>query len=157
MKKQSARGLMFKFGAILILVIIAAVMFVIGRGHTVYIDNKTLDYEGESCKAFNRVNVYVDGERIAKLGARERGKATNIGQSFTMTIEVTREKGGEAETLENISFDLPYSWDGIVINVPGYLEGLPQDVWMTEYVAQAKESAEPEEEIVTDEFGLGDF
>ncbi len=150
--------MLFKIAAIMLLLIVAAVMFVIGRGHTVYIDNKTLDYEGESYKAFKRVDVYVDGERVAKLGARERGKATNIGQSFTMTIEVTREKGDEPETMENLSFELPYSWDGIVINIPGYLENLPQDVWMTQYVAQTKESEAPEEEeIVTDDFGLGDF
>ena len=82
--KASSRGIFFKIAAILILLIIAAVMFVIGRGHTVYIDNKSIDYNGETYKAFNRVNVYVDGERIGKLAARERGKSVNIGQEFKM-------------------------------------------------------------------------
>ena len=157
--KASSRGIFFKIAAILILLIIAAVMFVIGRGHTVYIDNKSIDYNGETYKAFNRVNVYVDGERIGKLAARERGKSVNIGQEFKMTIEVTREKGDEAETLEDLTFKLPYNWDGIVINVPAYLSNLPQEVWMTEFVAQTTE-APAEEEVNTDEldeFTLGDF
>ena len=134
-------------------------MFIIGRGHTVYIDNKALDYEGETYKAFNRVNVYVNGERIGKLASRERGKSTNIGQSFTMTIEVTREKGNDPETYENLEFKLPYNWDGVVINVPGYLNNLPQEAWMTEFISQTTE-APAEEEVNTDEldeFALGDF
>ena len=39
------RTLFFRIGAIVILLAIAAVMMVIGRGHTVYFDNKKLEYE----------------------------------------------------------------------------------------------------------------
>ena len=38
MKKASARSIIFKAAALLILIVIAVVMFIIGRGHTVYID-----------------------------------------------------------------------------------------------------------------------
>ena len=38
------RTLFFRIGAIVILLAIAAVMMVIGRGHTVYFDNKKLEY-----------------------------------------------------------------------------------------------------------------
>ena len=154
------RGLLIKILTVIVLIGIAVVMFLIGRGHTVYIDNKTLEYEGETYKAFNRVNVYVNGERVARLSARERGKALCMGQKITMTLEVTREKGDEAETLENLVFRLPLNWDGIVINVPAFLEELPEEVWMTEFVSQTAETADDadaDEEIVTDEFALGDF
>lgn len=154
MKKRS---LFFRLAAVLLLVLIATAMFIIGRGHTVYIDNKTIEVEGETYKAFNRVNVFVNGERLAKLAAKERGKATNIGQNFTMTIEVIREKGGETETYENLQFKLPYSWDGIVINIPAYLNDLPQEAWMSEFIAAQTAKEEDTEEIVTDEFALGDF
>ena len=159
MKKASARSIIFKAAALLILIVIAVVMFIIGRGHTVYIDNKTLDYEGETYKAFNRVNVYVNGERIGKLASRERGKSTNIGQSFTMTIEVTREKGNDPETYENLEFKLPYNWDGIVINVPGYLNNLPQEAWMTEFIPAPEPVSEEDEEPETfeDEIPMGDI
>ena len=42
------RTLFFRIGAIVILLAIAAVMMVIGRGHTVYFDNKKLEYNGET-------------------------------------------------------------------------------------------------------------
>ena len=157
MKKASSRSIFFKAAALLILVAIAATMFVIGRGHTVYIDNKSIEYNGETYKAFNRVNVYVNGERVGKLSAKERAKSINIGQDFKMTIEVTKEKGGETETFEDLTFKLPYNWDGIVINMPAYLNDLPQDIWMTEFVAQTTEAPADEEVVVTDEFEMGDF
>lgn len=152
---MNKRGLIFKIGTVALLIGIAVLMFFIGRGHTVYIDNKTVEYDGQSYKAFNKAVVYVDGERIAKLATRERGKATVIGQKFTMTLELTREKGGETETME-LTYKLPRTWDGIVISLPAYLNDLPEDIWMTEFIAQATEEEAADEEIITDEFALGD-
>ena len=51
--------------------------------------------------------------------------------------------------------------DGIVINLPAYLEGLPQEAWMSEFVPIATESSVEDEEVPGgDEFemeDLGDF
>ena len=66
---MNKRRFAFRAAAILILVGIAAWMMVIGRGHTVYIDNKTLEYEGQTYKAFHRATVYVNGEKVSKLAA----------------------------------------------------------------------------------------
>ena len=99
---------------------VAAAMMVIGRGHTLYFDNKTIeDYQGQEYKAYERVVVTVKGEEVAKLGKRERGMATWIGQSFKMTLEITEKKGDEPRT-EEIAIQLPYSVDGIVINPAAY-------------------------------------
>ena len=57
------RRLFFRLIAVLLLVVIAVAMFIVGRGHTVYVDNKTIEANGETYKAFNRVNVFVNGER----------------------------------------------------------------------------------------------
>ena len=45
--------------ALLVILVIAAVMFVVGRGHTVYIDNKTLEYSGETYEALQKSEVWV--------------------------------------------------------------------------------------------------
>ena len=82
--------------------------------------------------------------------------ATWIGQNFRMTVEVTPEKGADAVPYE-ISLKLPYNLDGIVLNIPALLAGAPQDVYMSEFVSLAVESSSAEEEIVTDEFALGDI
>ena len=112
---MNKRRLLFRLGAIALLVVIAACMMVIGRGHTVYVDNKSLDYNGETYKPYYRATVYVNGERISKLQPKERTSATNIGQSFSMTLELIKEKGQDAETVD-ISLKLPYKLDGIIVN-----------------------------------------
>ena len=149
------RTLFFRIGAIVILLAIAAVMMVIGRGHTVYFDNKKLEYNGETYDTPYKVCVYVNDERVAKLYDKERGMATWIGQNFEMTLEITQEKGGD-ETTETYQITLPYNMDGIVINLPGFLAGLDQDAYITEFVPVATEETDTtgEEELPGDEFGI---
>lgn len=151
------KTLLIRLAALAVVVAVAAAMMVIGRGHTLYFDNKTIeDYQGQEYKAFERVVVTVKGEEVAKLGKRERGMATWIGQNFRMTLEITEKKGDEPRT-EEISIQLPYSVDGIVINLPAYLAGLPEDAWFSEFVPMVEE--EPGEDELPgegDEFGLDD-
>ena len=147
---MNKRRLFFRLGAIALLVVIAACMMVIGRGHTVYVDNKSLDYNGETYKPYYRATVFVNGERISKLQPKERTSATNIGQSFSMTLELIKEKGQDAETVD-ISLKLPYSMDCIIVNIPGYMAGLPEEAWMTEFVSAPTEAEMQDEEIPTEE------
>ena len=147
---MNKRRLFFRLGAIALLVMIAACMMVIGRGHTVYVDNKSLDYNGETYKPYYRATVYVNGERLSKLQPKERTSATNIGQSFSMTLELIKEKGQDAETVD-ISLKLPYNMDGIIVNIPGYMAGLPEEAWMTEFVSAPTEAEMQDEEIPTEE------
>ena len=82
------------------------------------------------------------------------GAATNIGQNFKITLIVTKEKKGAEETRE-IQLKLPYSMDGIIINLPGYLADLPQEAYLSEFISAAEQEPEPEEALPTeDEFGI---
>lgn len=153
---KSKRTLFFRIGAIAILLAIGAVMMVIGRGHTVYFDNKKLEYDGKTYDTPYKVVVYVNDEKVAKLYDKERGMATWIGQNFEMTLEITQEKGGD-ETTQTYQIKLPYNMDGIVINLPGYLAGLGQDAYITQFVPVATEepaTEEGEEGLPGDEFGI---
>ena len=150
------RSLFFKIGTLVVILGIAACMFVIGRGHTVYFDAKTIEYNGETLEPGYRTAIFVNGERVARLSAGDRGMATWIGQNFKMTVEVTPEKGADAVPYE-ISLKLPYNMDGVVLNVPALLAGAPEEVYLSEFVSLAVETSSTEEEIVTDEFSLGDI
>ena len=157
---NKARRLFFRLGTVLILVAICAVMMVIGRGHTVYFDNKQLEYNGTTCECPYKIKVLVKDEQVANLKAKERGMATTIGQNFEMTLKITQAKGDD-EVIETYQLKLPYNMDGIVVNLPAYLEGLPEEAWMSEFVPIATESSAEDEEVPSgDEFGmdeLGDF
>ena len=152
---MSKRTLLYRGGLILILVLIAALMFLIGRGHTVYFDNKALEYNGQSAKAPYKIEVTVDGERVAKLYEDERGMADTMGQNFSMIVQITDEKGSDPRTAA-VSLKLPYSMDGIVLNIPAMMAGMPPEAYLSEFVVMADESEE-DEEIVTDEFALEDI
>ena len=151
------RKILFRVGTVVVLLAIAACMMVIGRGHTLYFDNKKLEYEGQTYDAIRRINVVVGDEQVAKLSQKERGMATFTGQSFKFNIEVVREKGGDSEFYD-FAVNVPYGQDGVVVNLIGMIEGLPQDAWMSEFVPVATEETE-EEPAEGDEFdtGLEDF
>ena len=153
---MNKRRILFRAGTIALLLAIAACMMVVGRGHTIYFDNKKLEYDGQTYDAVRRVNVFVGEEQVAKLSAKERGMATTIGQDFEMEFKIMAEKGGD-ETRETYRIKLPRNLDGIVVNIPAYLAGLPEEVWMTEFVPLTPQE-EPEDEVPSsDEFGMEDI
>ena len=61
---NKTRRLLFRLGTLLILLAIAACMMVVGRGHTVYLDNKTLEYNGQSYPALYKIEIEKDGEKV---------------------------------------------------------------------------------------------
>ena len=151
---NKTKTLLIRIITVVFFVALAVLMYFIGRGHTVYFDNKKLEYNGETYDTPYKVCVYVNDERVAKLYDKERGMATWIGQNFEMTLEITQEKGGD-ETTETYQITLPYNMDGIVINLPGFLAGLDQDAYITEFVPVAtEETTTEEEELPGDEFGI---
>lgn len=150
---KNKRTLLFQLGTVLLLLIIAGIMMMIGRGHTIYMDNVTMDYNGQTYESFYKVEVFVDGERIGKLYDKERAMSVNIGQTFDVSFEVTPNKG-DSVMVYNVSLSLPYNMDGIVINLPTYLAGLSEDAFLSEFVSKVEET-EVEEETTVDEFGIG--
>ena len=150
------KGLIAKICTVVVILGIAACMFIIGRGHTVYFDAKAIDYNGETLKPGYRTAIFVNGERVARLEDGDRGMATCIGQTFKFRVEVTPEKGADAVPYE-LTGKLPYNMDGIVLNMPALLAGAPESVYLSEFVSMAVEASPAEEEIVTDEFALGDI
>ena len=151
------RSLIAKICTVVVILGIAACMFVIGRGHTVYFDAKAIEYNGETLEPGYRTAIFVNGERVARLSEGDRGMATWVGQNFKMTVEVTKEKGADPVPYE-FSLKLPYSKDAVVINMPALIAGAPVEVYQSDFVSLATEVTSTEdEEIVTDEFTLGDI
>ena len=150
---KNKKALLIRVAAVLVLIAIAAVMMVIGRGHTVYFDNKKLDYDGKTYDTPYKVVVFVNGEQVAKLYNGERGMSTWIGQNFKAELEITQEKGG-TEVTQTLEVKLPYNMDGIILNLPALLAELPEEAYLTEFIAVPTEAEMQEDEAPTDEFGI---
>ena len=152
---KNKRQLIFRAAAIAVILVIAVIMFIIGRGHTIYFDNVSADYEGKSYDAYYKVTVIKDGEKVAKLAEDERGMTDLMGQTLSMTLEITDEKGQEPHS-HRVSMPIPYGIDGIVINIPELMAGLPQQAYMSEFVPVATSEEDTDEEVVIDEFEMSD-
>ena len=96
--KTTKRSWLIRIAFILVLVLIAVVMLRIGRGHTVYFDNRAVDKGGQSVEAPYKITVYVNGEQISKLYEKERCLTTVIGDKLELTVEVMQQKGGSETT-----------------------------------------------------------
>lgn len=153
------RKILIPVAVVLLCVALGALMMVIGRGHTVYLDNKTIEYNGAEYKAFSHVDITVKGtEKTIKLDARDRGMAIWLGQNFHMELTITDKKGDQPRSLA-VDLSLPYGMDGPILNLPALLAGLPQEAWLDEFIP-APPSEEPEDINLGDALGgdlTGDF
>ncbi len=156
-KKIDKKRLVVRLVAILAIIALAVVMFIIGRGHTVYFDNKEIEYNGKTYGTKYSVEVLVNGEKVAKLKDGDRGMANTMGQNFSMELLVKEEKEGNAQKMK-VGLPLPYNMDGIIINLPALMAGLPSDAYMSEFIPVPSDEELQDEEVVTDEMeGLMNF
>lgn len=155
--KTTKRSWIIRIAFVLVLVLVAVLMLRIGRGHTVYFDNRALDKDGQSVTAPYKITVYVNGEQISKLYDKERCMVTNIGDSLELTVEVMQQKGG-SETTETYKLTLPHSIDSVIINLPAYMAGLPEEAYLEEFIPAPSADLDDEEVPDTeDDMGLGDI
>lgn len=154
--KTTKRSWLIRIAFILVLVLVAVLMLRIGRGHTVYFDNRAVDKGGQSVEAPYKITVYVNGEQISKLYEKERCLTTVIGDKLELTVEVMQQKGG-SETTTTYTLKLPHNLDGVIINLPGYIAGLPEEAYLEEFIPAPSTDLDDEEAPVTDDMGLGDM
>ncbi len=150
---KSKRRILIRLIALAAVIGIGVWMAVIGRGHTIYFDNKTIDANGETYAAPYQIEVFVDGVSCGKLKDGDRGMASVMGQKFEMILHITPEKGGK-KVGSAVSMTLPYNMDGIILNLPALLGGAGEDVYMDEFIPVPVEEDEDANVVVTDEFAM---
>lgn len=150
---NAKRKILLRVGAAALLLLIAGTMFVIGRGHTVYLDSRAIEYNGQTYTSPYKAVVFVDGEQVAKLYDKERGMAICIGPKFTMSLEITQTKGGEEQTTSR-TLRLPHNMDGIIINLPALLAELPEEAYLSEFITAPIQTEAEDEKIITEDFVL---
>lgn len=147
---KNLRRIIFTSCLVLALVAISVVCFIVGRGHTIYFDNSAL--EGTEYAAYNEISIMHDGKAVGKMIEKERLSLAVTGQKLEVEIIAKKEVDG-AKKNAKFELDIPYDMDNIMINVPAYLDGASQDIYMEEFIP-ANEALDDEEVPQTDEFGL---
>lgn len=148
--KFNLRRVLFTAGLVAILVAISIICLIFGRGHTIYLDNKSI--EGTEYTSYASVDIIYKGEKVVNLEKAERGSITLTGQKLDVQLVAKKTNSAAAQTVD-ISIDLPYDLDGIVINIPAYLAGADVDTYMSEFVSTRVEE-DTSEDVQLDEFGM---
>ena len=152
---KNRKSLLYKLLAVSFLIIICIIMMIIGRGHTIYLDNKTKNINGQNYSSFYKAVIIVNGKEVARLGDGDRGEAISIGQNFNMTIKITPNKN-DKETISNCSIPIPYNKDQVILNLPTLLSGLKEQDYMEEFIPlTVVENKEEDIEINEFEMPLG--
>lgn len=138
--KKPNKTFYIRLVAIIIVILVAIWMYVIGKQHNIYIDNK--DYG--SYKAFSWVDVSVDKQEPLGLAKRDRDVFTVVNQTHKFKVEAN------GETKE-IKLKLPLEMKNVIINLPAFMAGLDQDEWMSEFIIENVTVQSGDEAIVTDE------
>ena len=133
---KNKKSLMYKLLTVAFLIIVCIIMMIIGRGHTIYLDNKTKVVDGKEYLSYYKVVILVGGKEVARLSEEDRGEAINIGQKFDMTLKITPKKNG-AENISKYTISIPYNKDQVIINLPTLLEGLGKEHYMEEFIPLA--------------------
>ena len=150
---KSKRKILMRLLALAIVIGVAVTMFIIGRGHTIYFDNKDLEADGTSYEAFYQIEVLVNDVPVCKLNAGDRGMVETMGQNFEMFVRITPKKDAK-KIGGSVKLKLPYNMDGIIFNLPAMINGAPEEVYQEEFIPAPVEEDTDEDVVVTDEFEM---
>jgi hypothetical protein len=115
--KITTRRLFVRIGLVVVYVLLVAVVFVLGKGHTLLIDNK--DLSDGSATAIDGILVSVDGREALELYAGDRDMVQLKGQRHRIDVElITGEK-----KIDGKRFSLPLDTDMLILSVPKLVAG----------------------------------
>lgn len=129
---QITRQRLFQAGTILIFVLLGLLFFIIGKGHTLLLDNKTVTLDGTEYAALALVEVSIDSSEPIELTRRMRDMVQVPGQRHTITVSFIDKTGNEV-TLSK-KFSIKVLQDMYLLSIPAFIEGAEN--WITPFTPE---------------------
>jgi len=148
-KFKFTRRHLFQLVAIILVLILGVVMYIVGKQHTILLDNKTLETGGKTYQAFSIVEVEVNRGESIELAARDRDKAEVMGQKNRITVVYTDKSFEEHKLVTD--FSVPLEQDMVLVNIPALVGGADESVWMQPYEVPTLAVVPEAEPVVTEE------
>lgn len=146
------RTLMIRMGVLALILILSVVLFLVGKSHTVLVDNKAVTVGATEVAALKLVEVEVNKLGSLELTPRDRDKFDVTGQKHTVTVTYTDDRWEEHTIVR--TFKVPLMQDMVMIVVPA-LVAYPEaavDVWLENYeVPSYAVTMAESDEVVTDD------
>ncbi len=153
-----------RLGVIVIVVLLAVFLYHFGKQHTVYVDNRTIEIDGESYKALDWAEVSIDGRDSQEYSPRTRREEIVQRQKHTIHVIYEDEDFNQFEV--EAEFSIPLNDTQVVLSLPALVAGLSEDQYITEFIPMAQQlglniggGQAAAEEPVPSEFGdmMSDF
>lgn len=109
---------------------LSAWMFVIGKGHAVYIDTNAIILDGAERAAPDTSIVTIDSLKEEEMGRAERSMVTVAGPRHKVKVE---SMSGDGKVWER-AFSIPTSMDSVVLSIPAVIAGAPDSAVVTRFV-----------------------
>lgn len=146
------RTLFIRIGFVLILVLIGVLMFFIGKGHTIIIDNRSV---GE-INALSVAYFSIDGGDELEMPRRMRDQVEVTGQSHKIKVTYT-DSSFKEQTIEK-KVKLPLNDTMMILSIPTLVNdpSAPQETWLYHFVSEATtvDDANLTNEVVTDDMAF---
>ncbi len=117
---MNKKRIIVRICAILLLALLGFIMFRVGRKHTILLDNKTIEIQGEEFKALDIVEIQVNKLEELELAKRDRDLAEVMGQSQKVRVTYTDSEWNEIEIERKIK--VPHKDVMIVFSIPAFIE-----------------------------------
>ena len=134
---MTSRSLIQRTCAVLGLITLSAVLFYIGKGHTLLLDTNSVTINGTEMRSYSSVTVSIDGKEVDVMGRAERVMVTVGGPGHTITIV---DDADPAKRVER-KFSIPTFLDTIVVSIPAILGDAPSEHWVTLFTPPPLEDA----------------
>jgi hypothetical protein len=109
---------LIRISLIIVLIFISLLLFLFGKQHEVFVDNKTIEINGTQYLNIDKANIKIDDGEYIEVEKRKRKKLITVGPYHTITLQYTNEKGQTIILEEKIN--LGFKGD-IIINIPALI------------------------------------
>ncbi len=116
----------YRIIALIGIFILAIVLFIIGKGHTLLLDNQDVTIDGKTYEATHAIRVVINDQKaiLVKAGKRKKAKVPVAGPWHRITVEILDEDKNVLQTLEKkITLGLD---DMLLLHLPALISDASQ-------------------------------
>lgn len=127
------KRLAIRCGLVVVLIIVGIFLFVVGKEHIVFIDNRELTIDGETYNVVAGYEVWVDGQQVGRtaLAPGKRNVASVAGPKHRIELQEIKDKEPVGERIEK-DFRIATRTAQVIINIPALVAGSESFIYSAE-------------------------
>lgn len=108
--------------AIIIVILFAILMALVGKQHSILLDNKNIEVNNQELKALQLVEIQIDKQPVMELARRDRDQVDVQGQRHKIIVTYTDDDWNEIVIEKKIK--VPFSHDMLLFSIPAFINNV---------------------------------